>query len=124
MAKFKINDVELELDIADVKTADRVENVIKQVQDDSAKKQLEAKSYSDVIHAVCGIVDRCFDALFGADTSEKLFHGQQNFRTSMNAFVALTEEVNRQKEELSGQMEGLVAKYSPNRAERRHTAKK
>lgn len=124
MTTFKINDVELELDMADADIAEKAESAINTVQKASQEKLQKVKSYTETIRATCGLVNGCFDTIFGSGTAEKLFHGKQNMLAAIDAFAALSGEIQRQTAEIGKHTQDLAAKYSPNRAERRHLDKK
>lgn len=122
MAKFQINGQELELDLADADMAERAQTAIQKVKDEATAKEQEVKSLAGSIRATCALVNECFDDVFGEGTSNQLFGEKKNMIISIDAFSALGEEIKRQTEEIGQHTQDLAAKYSPNRAERRHSA--
>lgn len=124
MAKLSINDVELDMDLADADLAEKAEAAIKTVMDKATEMQKEVKNYAQSIRATCGLVNECFDSIFGEDTSEKLFGGRRNMVEAMDAFAALCAEVSRQTQAIRRHTQSLAARYSPNRLARRHPDKK
>lgn len=119
MAKFTVNGIELELDLADADMAEKAEAAIKNVQEEAGKQQ-SSGGLADNIRAICGLVNRCFDTIFGDGAADKIFGEKNNMVTSIDAFVALTAEIKKQGEGIQSHTQGIVAQYSPNRLQRRH----
>lgn len=113
---MKILGVELDFDFCDADQAEDYEREVRRVVDKvQDKKQYEGKSNADGIRIQCGIIDDFFDAVFGAGTADRLFHGKANLREHMEAFGAVSEAARESNTELLA----LAAKYAPNRAARR-----
>ncbi len=112
--------VELELDLfdADVLEVYEKENkrVVDRIQD---KGQYAGKNTADSIRYQCGVVNDFFNALFGDGTAEKIFKGKNNIKDHMEAFGIVA----KQAEESNVEFDGILDKYTPNRAERRQADK-
>lgn len=108
--------VELKLDFFD---ADQIEvyeeeneRVVERIKEPS---QYEGKSTADSFRIQCSIINDFFDAVFGAGTSEKLFHGKNNLKDHMEAFGIVAESAKDSRKDL----DAVMNKYGSNRAERR-----
>jgi hypothetical protein len=123
MAEIEISGVKLNLDLDDLNVAGKVEEAIKE-----AKEKAEAeKNTTDYVGSglkVCAIVEECLDSAFGDGTAQKIFGGRKKFREHIDAFTAFADAVYGQMKEQGAYVNGLSAKYSPNRVARRHPAKK
>lgn len=112
--------VELELDLfdADVLEVYEKENqrVVDRIHDNG---QYEGKSTADAIRYQCGVVNDFFDSLFGAGTAEKIFKGKNNIKDHMEAFGIVAKKA----EDSNVEFNGVLDKYTPNRAERRQAEK-
>lgn len=108
--------VELELNLfdADVLEAYEKENqrVIERIQD---KEQYNGKTTPEALRYQCRVVNDFFDALFGEGTAEKIFKGKSDIKEHMEAFGI----VSKASENSNAEFDGVLAKYTPNRAERR-----
>lgn len=108
-----INGVELEdLDIYDVEVAEKYEKVIENI---NKNQKFEGLKISVVIRKQCESIFNVFNELFGEGTDRKVFGDRVNLKICLEAFASLVEQINSQKEEL----DNIVSKYSPNRAQRR-----
>jgi len=118
MSTIKINGVDLEIDMMDADTAEKVEKAIEVVKNGAA--EIEANKtlrLSEGIRATCAIVFECFNNIFGEGTDHKVFGNHSNMRVCTEAFAELCAQTTQQPQNM---INGLKAKYSPNRAERRH----
>ena len=123
---MKINGVEIaDLDIFDADVAEKYENELNKVKDLTEKANIEVKEgklkQSEFIRKMCILVNDFLDSLWGEGTAYKVFNGRCNMITSIKAFAEIVDWVNDKeshKEELS-EIDRIVSKYSPNRAQRR-----
>jgi transcription termination factor NusB len=108
-----INGVELEdLDIYDVEVAEKYEKVLENI---NKPQKVEGLKTSAVIRKQCEAIFNVFNELFGEGTDKKVFGDRVNLKICLEAFASLVDQINSQKEEL----DNIVSKYSPNRAQRR-----
>lgn len=92
MAKFTINNVELEFNIFDAENAEKYEAQVekmRQVGEEAAKET----SLSKTIRKQCGAIFEFIDALFGEGTSEKLFGGHTNLVDCANVYYKIIDEI-------------------------------
>lgn len=112
--------VELELDLfdADVIEVYEKENkrVVERIQNNG---QYEGKTTAEAIRYQCGVVNDFFDSLFGDGTAEKIFKGKSNIKDHMEAFGIVAKAA----EDSNVEFNGVLDKYTPNRAERRQAEK-
>ena len=117
---MKILNVELE--DFDFNDADAVEKLEKSI--DLAEKKLKALSpkgdtASGIIRKGCSIIFECFDSIFGAGTSQKIFGPKSSLKTCTEAFRDLKLVKDKQDQELNSLIGEIGNEYSPNRAARR-----
>lgn len=109
-----INGVELEdLDIYDVEFLEKYEKVLKDM--DIVKEEVQGMSNVDAIKKICTTVFEIFNTMFGEGTDKKVFGDKVNLRLCLKTFEEFVLKMEEQKKE----MNKLMNKYSPNRAQRR-----
>ena len=112
---------ELEYDFFDADQLEVYERENQKVADTIKEPtQYEGKSTADAIRIQCRIVDDFFNAVFGAGTAQKIFKGKSNIRDHMEAFGIVAASAM----DARGELDAIVDKYSPNRAERRQIEQK
>ena len=112
--------VELEYDFFDADQLEIYERENAKVAEDIKEPtQYEGKSTADALRIQCRIVDNFFDAVFGSGTAQKLFKGKANIRDHMEAFGIVAKKA----EDSNVEFNGVLDKYTPNRAERRQAEK-
>lgn len=119
---MEINGVTLNLDLDDLDVAEKAQNAIQASQ----TKINEIQDTADYVtggRQVCTIVNETFDGIFGEGTAAKLFKGNR-FTEHIDAFATLAEAIGQQMGKQNAHLQSLAAKYSPNRAARRHPAQK
>ena len=113
---MKISGVELQFDFFEADNIDLFNKELEKVRDDIKKpEQYEGKTTGESLKIQCKIVNEFFDKIFGNGTAEKLFGTKNNIKDHMEAFaqaIALSQEAGRE-------IDRIVNKYQPNRAERR-----
>lgn len=108
--------VELDFDFFDADHIEAYERESKRVAEDIKEPtQYEGKSTADAIRIQCRIIDTFFDNVIGPGTAEKIFAGKNNLRYHMEAFGIMSQRAQNSNAEL----DSIMDKYSPNRAERR-----
>lgn len=121
MGKITINGVDLEIDLLDADTAERAESAIARV----ATRSEEIKADKEIglaagIRATCQEIFSCFNAIFGEGTDKQIFEDRTNLGECMTAFGELTSQAFGQARNA---LQGLNARYLPNREARRATRK-
>lgn len=85
MAKFKINDIELEYDILELENAEKFEKAVLKAQSEAAAAEKET-SLPLVIKKQCTAVFDFIDTLFGKGKHKEIFGDSVNLRTCVKAF--------------------------------------
>lgn len=114
---WKINGLELELDMSDYDTAVKYNEALNLMQTET--KTLSEDGTPETIKEYASLFHRCFDRIFGEGTSKKMFDGKYNSRLCDNAMDDLIEFVTKQKSDLEELQKERLNKYRPNRATRR-----
>lgn len=123
---FKINDVELELDLMDIDEKERFEEcfeIMNEMVQEAVKNINEGDSESAYMRRICEAVMDFFDNLFGEGTSNEIFDGRVNIKKCMLAIQDITKEKVRQGKELDEIVKASstigVEDKLPNRVSRR-----
>lgn len=115
---WKINGLELELDLED---ADIFEKVMKSFEqmDADANSLDKVGNMPDFIRGYCNVHYKFYDRVFGDGTGEKIFGGKKNIRICdevydnfLNFMQTAVKKANARRFEISN-------KYAPNREQRR-----
>lgn len=122
MSKFKINGVDLELNLMEADTLAAFERCMKDVseriQDEGS---YEGDTVAEKLKYQCRIVREGFERLFDVETVKKMFAGKENnLFVHMKAFSDLV----REGQKSTAEMQALAASFIPNRAQRRAEDKK
>lgn len=114
MRTFDFNGVSLAFDIYDVDTIERYEQAFRNL---GRKNKLIPKDgkESDIIRAYCEALRDLFDEILGEGSAVKLFGDRHSYTELFDAYEALLQTVTDQRTE----MQSRIAKYSPNRVQRR-----
>ena len=119
MTKFEINGVELAVNMLDADENERVTAAVlasgREATEAAAK---EYASEAEGIRAVCRVVARCFDAVFGDGTGEKVLGGKSDISVAVDAQTRLIDAVSRDAEDFRTYSANLQKRYSPARAQR------
>ncbi|CAI3674763.1 conserved hypothetical protein [Clostridium neonatale] len=109
---MKINNVELEMDIYDADTMEKIEKAITKTVDEINSKQ--GKTNSETIRIQCTAIMDCFNDVFGEGTDRQLFGGKTNLMVCLNAFEEFTNEILEQRKKINK----LNNKYNLNKIKR------
>ena len=85
MSLYKINDVELDIDMEDYDFQVKYEKAFDQLEQDEKELQKIGKA-SEITKAYCEMFNRLFDNIFGEGTSTKLFDGKFNMSKTGERF--------------------------------------
>ena len=123
---MKILDKEIDFDFFDAKQMENYEKEADIAQEELKKVNINKMKESEFINAVCEIIERCFDNVFGEGTSEKIFEGKRNFRLCIKAFSDLVKarkeqisEIDKEVNSFQKELQEINSEYKPNRATRR-----
>lgn len=113
-----VNGVELEeLDILDYDVAERYEKAIEKVK--CIGERVKGLKNSESIKVQCETIFDVFNTLWGEGTDKMVFGDKVNLLICFKAFEELVSQVEEKGREQSGEINKIVNKYSPNRANRR-----
>ncbi len=120
---WNINGIELELDMEDADVQERYENAL-ELFDEERKHVPQDGKLSEFTRNACSLFERLFDRIFGGGTSEKIFSGVPvNFSEYIKIYDNFLEFVNQQTNEANTHIKEILAKYRPNRQQRRSKKK-
>lgn len=119
---IKLNGIELELDIMDLETSEKIDNELAKALEVSNKIK-KGVGRTSAIKMQCNAVFECIDNIFGEGTHKKVFGNKVNLRECLRVFAELISEINRLDNEEGKAFTEMIGKYSPNRAQRRNKKK-
>ena len=119
MKIWKINGLELTLDMEDADTVERYESAFEAM----TKEENETKNItklSEKIRSYCRIFRNLYDGIFGEGTSAKIFADvPENSAEYDRIYCDFLDFVKNQQSNSAQRRSGILAKYSPNRQQRR-----
>lgn len=118
MSLYKINDVELEIDLEDYDFQKRYEDAFKKMGEKEMILQKDG-NLSEITREYCQMFFDLFDGIFGEGISEKLFGKKYNTRLVNDAYDEFIDICSEQAKKLYADMNKRVNKYKPNRGQRR-----
>lgn len=120
---WKINGLELELDLED---ADVFEDTIKAFEqmDEDGKNLEKVGSMPDYIRGYCNIHYKLYDRIFGEGTGEKIFNGKKNSRVCDEVYEDFLSFVNEIVKKANERRFKMNNKYMPNRNQSKNKKKK
>lgn len=120
---WKINGLELELDLEDADVFEKAMKAFEQMDEDGKNIDKTGKM-PEFIKRYCEIYYNAFDRIFGEGTGEKIFSGKKNMRNCdevWDSFIGFMQvavkKANTRRLQLSG-------KYMPNRDQNREQRRK
>ena len=111
---MKINEKELEFDIADVDCMERYENALKVMQVKSKNAQ-KGGSAANRMREACQLVYDFFDSILGEGKANEIFNGKMNFKVCFEVYEKFVNDCTESCQSLTQSLN----KYSANRAQRR-----
>ena len=120
---WKINGLELELDLEDADVFEKTMKAFEQMDEDGGNIDKTGKM-PEFIKRYCEIYYNAFDRIFGEGTGEKIFSGKKNMRNCdevWDSFLGFMQVAVKKANERRLQLSG---KYMPNREQRRKKRKK
>lgn len=124
---WKINGLELELDLEDVDEFEKVMKAFEQMDEDE-KKLDKVGSMPDVIRQYCDVYYKMYDRIFGEGTGEKIFNGKKNARICDEVWDNFLGWMQAAVRKASARRSQLNKKYMPdreqNKDQRRNKRKK
>ena len=121
---WKINGLSLEIDLEDADIMERVENAFEAMKNDEDAIPKDGKA-SEQIRAYCGMFRKLYDNIFGNGTSDNIFKDVPTKTSSYDdVYISFLEFVNSQKDDVARTKNEKLARYRPNRQQKRAAAKK
>lgn len=111
MAKWKWNDVELEVDLEDADFIERYEKAFNRMEE-TEKTVLTVGSLSERCKAYCEMFFQLFDDLFGDDTSKMLFGGKKNMGLVDECYESFLAFAKKEMEEVNKRRAARITKLS------------
>ena len=118
MSLYKINDVELEIDMEDYDFQKKYEDAFEKMYEEEKVLQKVGKA-SEITHGYCQMFRNLFDGIFGEGTSEKLFGNKYNISLTNEVYDEFISICKEQSKKIQADMNKMTIKYKPNRAQRR-----
>lgn len=115
---WKINGLELELDMEDADTAERYSSAVRILAeaDEIRNKDID---YPSAIRQYCAVFRKFYDFLFGDGTSEKIFDGiKDNTRKYDAVYDSLISFISKQCEVSCNRMDEITKRYAPKKAKK------
>lgn len=116
---WKINNLSLELDLADADVVERYEKAFGKMSSAEQAIPKDGKT-SERIRAACKIFYDLFVGIFGEETADKIFKGVP---TSIPSYMKIYEDflafATAQRDKNRDYLAGVITKYTPNRQQRR-----
>lgn len=121
-AVWRYNGVEFELDLMDVDTIELYEKAFAKMQQDT-KNIPKTGGKAEIVHGYCKVLRDLFDRLLGDGASAKLVGEKDNAAVITACYEDFLSFVAAQNQALNDTVNRISARYSPNRAQRRHPGK-
>lgn len=118
MSQYEINGVILEIDMEDVDFLEKLENAFEKMDEEEKNVQKIGKQ-SDIARAYCEMFYHLFDNIFGEGTGQEIFDGKNNLRITDETYEKFVSICAEQTRDSQKRKEKIVAKFQPNRAQRR-----
>lgn len=120
---WKINGLELELDLEDADVFEKTTKAFEQMDEDG-KKIDKVGSMPEFIKQYCDVHYKVYDRIFGEGTGEKIFNGKRNARICdevWDDFLAFMQASVKKSNERRFQLNN---KYMPNMEQKRNQSRK
>lgn len=118
MSQYKINGVELEIDMEDVDFLEKYEEAFKKMEEEE-KDIPKIGKQSDIARKYCKMFYNLFDNIFGEGIGQQVFGGKNNLHIidkTYEEFIGICAE---QVREIQERQKRIAAKFKPNREQRR-----
>lgn len=120
---WKINGLELELDLEDVDEFEKVMKAFEQMDEDE-KKLDKVGSMPDFIRQYCDVYYKMYDRIFGEGTAEKIFNGKKNARICDEVWDNFLGWIQAAVRKANARRSQLNKKYMPERDQNRDQRRK
>lgn len=120
---WKINGLELELDLEDADVFEKTMKAFEQMDEDQ-KNINKVGSMPDFIRQYCDVYYKMYDRVFGEGTGEKIFDGKKNARICEEVWDEFLEWMQAEVKKANTKRSQLNDKYMPNRDQNRKQKRK
>lgn len=110
MSLWKWKEVELEVDMNDADFQEKYENAFA-VMEKKEKELLKVGSLSQITREYCKMFFQLFDDIFGAGTSEAMFHGKHNSGLVDEAYDSFLSHCKKEVEQMNKKRFATAKKY-------------
>lgn len=118
MSQYEINGVNLEIDMENVDFLEKYEKAFEKMEEEE-KSITKTGKQSDIARMYCKMFYHLFDNIFGEGTGQKIFGGKNNLRIIDETYDKFINICAEQTRDIQRRREKIVAKFKPNRAQRR-----
>lgn len=95
---WEINGLQIEFDIEDLETAEKLDNALLEMQKEEKNVSQNSISMAKAIKSYCAVIRHFFEAIFGNETTDKIFEGVRiNQRLYDEIFASFCELADNQK---------------------------
>ena len=112
MSQYKINNVELEIDMDDYEFQKKYEDAFDILGEEEKELQKVGKK-SEITLGYCKMFYHLFDNIFGEGTGVKLFNGKYNLRVINETYDEFLQICSKQAKESRESTDRLINKYKP-----------
>lgn len=120
---WEINGQNLELDMENADVQERYENAFEKLSEEENQIKKDGKM-SEFTRSYCNLFVRLYDRIFGEGTSEKIFAGiPVSISRYIEIYDSFLEFIKQQTDDTNANIAKKVAKYRPNRQQRRSKKK-
>lgn len=120
---WEINSLKLELNMENADVQERYENAFEKLSEEENQIKKDGKM-SEFTRSYCNLFVRLYDRIFGDGTSEKIFAGiPVSISRYIEIYDSFLEFVKQQTDDVNANIAKKVAKYRPNRQQRRSKKK-
>lgn len=120
---WEYNGLQLEIDMQDVDFAKKYQEVFAHMGEDAANMPKTGETH-EMVEAYANMYQTMFDSLFGEGTALKLTGGKRSATKFEEAYDSMLTFITDQRDAVQSKRADMVARYSPNRAQRRAADKK
>lgn len=112
MSLWKINDVELEVDMGDAEFLARYESAFEKMGE--AEKELQKiGKYSEIAKKYCEMFYKLFDDIFGEGTGERIFNGKKNCSVCEDVYDQFISHCAAEVRRIDTARQNRMNKYKP-----------
>ena len=112
MSLYKLNNVEVDIDMEDADFLEKYEKAFNKMQEEEQELQKVGMN-SQLVRGYCDLFYHLFDNIFGEGVGNKIFNGKHNTRLVDDVYSVFNGICTEQSKEASDRRNKLVKKYQP-----------